>query len=91
MKKNINKGLALAMMANMMMAAAENPYYSLETPKRTMSDEEKRAQARILCPVDLSEREFYINGERIMAHDRKTALKIYSNRHPETKKKRKRR
>ena len=69
-----------------------NPFYdtgySSRTRTRKMTDEEKRERGRKLCPLDLSEREFTIHGERIMAHDRKTALKIYANRHHETKKKR---
>lgn len=68
-----------------MMAAASNPYFSLGTPKRTMSEDEKRERAHRLNPVDLTEREFIIHGEKIMAHDRKTALKIYQRRHPKKK------
>jgi hypothetical protein len=72
------------------MAMASNPDFSLGSPVRRTSENEKRERERVhrLNPVDLSEREFTIKGERIMAHDRKTALKIYANRHPETKKKR---
>lgn len=70
------------------MATAANPYFSLGSPVRRMSENEERERAHRLNPVDLSEREFTIKGERIMAHGRKTALKIYANRHPETKKKR---
>ena len=79
-------------LAAMAVAMASNPYYdtgySSRTRTRKMTDEEKRARGRKLCPLDMSEREFTIHGEKIMAHDRKTALKIYALRHPETKKKR---
>lgn len=75
-------------MATAMMAAASNPYFSLGTPRRKLSEEEMRERGHRLSPVDLSEREFIIHGERIMAHDKKTAKKIYARRHPETKKKR---
>ena len=64
-----------------MMAAASNPYFSLGTPKRQLSEDEKRERAHNLNPVDLSEREFVIHGERIMARDKKTAKKIYARRH----------
>ena len=65
----------------MMMAAAQNPYYMQKSPKREISDEEKRAKAKALYPMDMSEREFIIHGEKIMAKNRKTALKIYALRH----------
>lgn len=76
------------------MAMASNPYFSLGRPamseaQRKRYEQEQRDRAHQLNPVDLSEREFVIKGERIMAHDRKTALKIYAKRHPETKKKKK--
>ena len=54
-------------------------------------DKHEKERNHRLNPVDLSEREFIIRGEAIMAHDRKTALKIYANRHPEIKKKGKKR
>ena len=38
--------------------------------------------------VDLSEREFVIKGEKILAHDKKTAMKIYNRRHNIKKKRR---
>lgn len=84
MHKNLNRRSVMTMAA-MMMAAASNPYFSLGTPNRTMSEDEKRDRAHRLNPVDLSEREFIIHGEKIMAHDRKTALKIYQRRHPKKK------
>ena len=75
-------------MAAMAMAMANNPYFSLGTTKRTMSEAErkryeeyKRERAHRLNPVDMSEHEFIIKGERIMAHDKKTAKKIYARRH----------
>lgn len=76
-------------MAAMAMAMANNPYFSLGTTKRTMSEDEKRERAHRLNPVDMSQREFIIKGEKIMAHDKKTAMKIYANRHPGTKKRKK--
>ena len=75
----------------MAMAMASNPYFDVVNPRMTEAQKRKREEylrerAHQLNPVDLSEREFIIKGERIMAHDRKTALKIYNRRHPEKKK-----
>ena len=73
------------------MASGRNPYFDVGNPRMTEAQKRKREEylrerAHQLNPVDLSEREFIIKGERIMAHDRKTALKIYNRRHPEKKK-----
>lgn len=81
-------------MAALMLAMASNPHYSFGRPRMTEAqrkryEEYKRERAHRLNPVDLSEREFVIHGETIMAHDRKAALKIYANRHPELKRKKK--
>ena len=85
MHKKLNRRSVMTMAAAMM-AAASNPYFSLGTHKRTMSEDEKRDRAHRLNPVDMSEREFIIKGERIMAHDKKTALKIYARRHSQKNK-----
>ena len=74
------------------MASGRNPYFDVVNPRMTEAQKRRREEylkerAHQLNPVDLSEREFIIKGERIMAHDRKTALKIYNRRHPEKKKK----
>ena len=86
---------SIAMLAAMMMAAAGGgrEYYDLP-PSMTEEQRKRRAQylkerAHKLNPVDLSEREFVIKGEVIVAHDKKTAMKIYANRHPESKKRKK--
>ena len=74
--------------AAMLMAMASDPYFSLGRPKRSMSEAErkryeeyKRERAHRLNPVDMSEHEFIIKGERIMARNKKTAKKIYARRH----------
>lgn len=77
----------------MAIASGRNPYFDVVNPMMTEAQKRKREEylrerAHRLNPVDISEREFIIKGERIMAHDKKTAMKIYANRHPETKKKR---
>ena len=79
-KKMYPYHLALAM------AMASNPYFSLGRPamseaERKRYEEYKRERAHRLNPVDMSEHEFIIKGERIMAHDKKTAKKIYARRH----------
>lgn len=74
----------------MAMASGRNPYFDVVKPTMTERQKRKREEylkerAHRLNPVDLSEREFIIHGEKIMAHDRKTALKIYQRRHPKKK------
>ncbi len=84
------KGIAL--MTAMMMAAAasgRNPYFETsERRERYRQQREKhfKERAHKMYGEDRSEHEFVIHGETILAHDRKTALKIYANRHPESKK-----
>ena len=74
-------------MAALAMAMADNPHFSLGSThtmseaQRKRQDKYNRERAHRLNPVDLSEREFIIKGEAIMAHDKRTALKIYQRRH----------
>ena len=75
------------------MASGRDPYFDVVHPVMTEMQKRKREEclkerAHKLNPVDMSVREFMVHGELIIAHNRKTALKIYTNRHPETKKKR---
>lgn len=80
-------------MAALAMLMANDKHFSLDNnPKRIMSeaqrkryDEMQRERAHRLNPVDLSEREFIIKGESIMAKNKKTALKIYARRHSNKK------
>ena len=70
----------------MAMAMASDRHFLLGRPKMTEQqrkryEEYQCERAHRLNPVDLSEREFVINGEAIMAHDKKTARKIYQRRH----------
>lgn len=79
------------MMATLMMAAASGMAPGLcdigigENPWKDESDEDRKRRMHKLNPIDTSQREFVIKGERIIAHDKKTALKIYANHHPEAK------
>lgn len=54
-------------------------------PWREEDEEGRKARLHRMNPTDTSEREFTVRGERIAAHDRRTALKIYARRHPEAK------
>ena len=79
------------MMATMMMAAAGMAPGVFDTgvvedPWKDESDEERKRRLHKLNPCDISERVFVVKGEKIMARNKKTAMKIYANRHPESKK-----
>lgn len=70
---------ALAVMAAMLATAAAgtNPY-SVRRPAEVKRDDSKY---RKMFKVESQLHEFIIHGEAIMARNRKTALKIYANRH----------
>lgn len=74
--------LALAGIA----AMGASEYFS--TPRRTNLYTAQYRELPRIDKVDLSEREFVIKGEKILAHDKKTAIKIYNRRHNIKKKKR---
>ena len=57
-------------------------------PRRRSSFSLQHREPPRIDKVDLSEREFIIKGEKILAHDKKTAMKIYNRRHNIKKKKR---
>lgn len=74
--------LALAGMA----AVCASEYF--DTGRRTsLFPEHQYREPPRLDKVDLSEREFVVKGEKILAHDKKTAIKIYNRRHNIKKKK----
>jgi hypothetical protein len=81
------------LLASAMMAAVTGTDFGhfamreAEDPWSGEHDWERKRRLHKMNPTDTSEREFLVKGERIMAHDKKTALKIYANRHPETKSK----
>ena len=86
------RGRGILMLAAMMAAAAggSSPFMTGGYPeRRRLSDEEAKKRAHRLNPVDLTEHEFVIKGEKIMASSKKVAMKIYQNRHPESKKRKK--
>lgn len=89
----MKKYASVAMMAAMMMSAAyeKRHYTSVEDVQRARKqrmDNLKELAHREL-QRELTQHEFVIHGERIMANNRKSALKIYAKRHPEMKRKRK--
>ena len=53
-------------------------------------DEERKRRLHKMYGDQSQEHEFVIKGEHIMARDKKMAMKIYANRHPEAKGKRRR-
>ena len=71
----------LGLMALMMAAAAgtNGIYDTRRRPAEVKPRDNTRAKK--LYHVDCQEHEFIIHGEAIMAKNRKTALKIYTNRH----------
>ena len=96
MKKSI-RNAAMMMMAAAMMGTG-NEYFDTgrhrarRDPYERETEEERRQRLRMLYGQNRQEHEFVVHGERIMARDKRTAMKIYANRHPEAKgKKRKKR
>ena len=72
-----------ALMVAAMAAAAmgTNPYFAGGRRRPAEMKPRDNMRARKLYRVDCQEHEFIIYGEAIMARNRKTALKIYANRH----------
>ena len=93
MKKSIGKAAMMIMAAAMMGAANEHfdtgLYREHRNPYEGETDEERRQRLHKMYGESQQEHEFVINGERIMARNKKTALKIYANRHPQSKKRKK--
>lgn len=81
---------AIGLMAAMMMAAAggHGSIFDIggrRPARRQMSKE----NVHKLYGENMDEHEFTIKGEKIQAKNRKLAMKIYANRHPESKKRKK--
>lgn len=78
----MRRNLALMMAAMMAAAAAGDSPFMLGRRRRPAELKPRdNTRYRKLCKVDCQEHEFIIHGEAIMAKNRKTALKIYANRH----------
>ena len=90
----MNKLVAAALM---MSAIAGQCGYVFDTgcddnhrnPYEGETDEERKRRLHKMFGENTQEHEFVINGERIMAKNRKTALKIYERLHPMKKKRKK--
>lgn len=89
MKKRLGR-MAAYMMATAMIGAAGNPFaddlfVEHRDPYENETDEERKRRLHKMYGDQSQEHEFVIKGERIMARNKKMAMKIYANRHPETK------
>lgn len=94
MKKRLGS-MAAYMMAAAMMAATGNPFATdlfvkHRDPHEGETEEERKRRLHKMYGDHSQEHEFIIKGEHIMACDKKMAIKIYANRHPETKIKKRR-
>lgn len=72
---------ALMMAAMAAAAMGSNPYFDGGRRRPAEVKPRDNTRAKKLYKVDCQEHEFIIHGEAIMARNRKTALKIYANRH----------
>lgn len=84
--------MAAYMMAAAMMDAAGNPFATNvfvkhRDPHEGETEEERKCRLHKMYGDHPQEHEFVIKGEHIMARDKKMAMKIYANRHPEAKNK----
>lgn len=89
MQKRLGR-MAAYMMAAAMMAAAGNPFATdlfaeRRDPHEGETEEERKRRLHKMYGDHPQEHEFIIKGERIMARNKKMAIKIYANRHPEAK------
>ena len=93
MKKRVMPIMAMALMAAA--AEANDPYFMTMRRYRQQRDDairqrrEDEVVKRTIINECQKEHEYSIHGEKVMAKNRKTAMKIYANRHPESKKRKK--
>ena len=82
MKKSIGRA-AMMMMAAAMMGANDHFDMGLRhrNPHEGESGEERRSRIHKMYGNQDQLHEFVIKGEKIMARNKKTAMKIYANRH----------
>lgn len=81
---------ATLMMAAVASAGGESPFMT-RTPNRRRTNwddnrdyrlsQEQKQRNHQLYGENMTEHEFVIHGEKIMARNKKTAMKIYANRH----------
>jgi hypothetical protein len=83
---------SLGIMAAMLMLAGHGRrdiYAPPRQPHAGESDDERKDRYHRMNPAATDKHEYIIKGERILASNRKTALKIYANHHPQNKKRKK--
>lgn len=71
----------IAMMFALTMSKSSNTCFTGGRRRPAEIKHRDNTMVRKLYKVDYHEHEFIIHGEAIMARNRKTALKIYANRH----------
>lgn len=94
MKKRLGI-MAAHLMAAAMMGAAGNPFATNlfvehRDPYEGETEEERKRRLHKMYGDHQQKHEFIIKGEHIMARNKKMTMKIYANRHPETKNKKRR-
>lgn len=83
----ISKLMAATLMMAAVAGAGDTSIFDTGTRRRHRATggreltEEEKARNHQMYGVNMQEHEFVIHGERIMARNKKTAMKIYANRH----------
>ena len=71
----------LAAMTALAMRGGFRDIYDTGRHPREVKPRDNTRYKKNICRVNMTEHEFIIKGEVIMARNRKTALKIYANHH----------
>ena len=83
----IRKLMAATLMMAAVAGAGDTSIFDTGTRRRHRATggreltEEEKARNHRMYGVNMQEHEFVIHGEKIMARNKKTAMKIYANRH----------
>ncbi len=83
----ISKLMAATLMMAAVAGAGDTSIFDTGTRRRHRATggreltEEEKARNHQMYGVNMQEHEFVIHGEKIMARNKKTAKKIYANRH----------
>lgn len=83
----IRKLMAATLMMAAVAGAGDTSIFDTGTRRRHRATggreltEEEKARNHQMYGVNMQEHEFVIHGEKIMARNKKTAKKIYANRH----------
>lgn len=83
----ISKLMAATLMMAAVAGAGDTSIFDTGTRRRHRATgcreltEEEKARNHQMYGVNMQEHEFVIHGEKIMARNKKTAMKIYANRH----------